>query len=189
MFRCLAWKWISIGCPENEKSLEKLGYQTEIVFENDKVICDDKDVTKEIRSESISKNASKISSFPIIRDLMKKQQITLVESVSNHGSFKGAVLEGRDIGTVVFPGAEFKFYIDAPPEVRAKRRLKQLRRVGSKINFDEILVALQKRDYQDKNRLVAPLKPAADAVVFDTGLMKEDQVLKTLRNFILKKSK
>ena len=187
MFRCLAWSWTAQGCPESDESLEKLGDQTRIVFENEKVICDYTDVTQEIRTERISAKASKISGFPLIREVMKKQQRALVEEVRRSESYRGAVLEGRDIGTVVFPAAEFKFYVDASPEIRAKRRLLQLQKSGEDVDYEEVLNALRKRDFQDQNRKVAPLKPANDAIIVDTGRLTADGVLENLLNYILKK--
>ena len=186
MFRCLAWTWWNSGCPESDESLAKLGDQTSIVFGNQKVICDDTDVTQEIRTERISRLASKISRFPLIREVMKKQQRVLVEEVRKSSSYRGAVLEGRDIGTVVFPTADFKFYVDASPEIRAKRRLLQLQVRGEDPGFEEILCALQKRDYQDQNREIAPLKPAEDATIVDTAELSAEQVLEYLLNCVLK---
>ena len=92
----------------------------------------------------------------------------------------GAVLEGRDIGTVVFPDAEYKFYVDASPEIRAKRRMLQLQERGENVNFEKILTAIRKRDFQDQNRKVAPLRPAEDALIVDTGNLSADQVLEHL---------
>ncbi len=89
-------------------------------------------------------------------------------------------MEGRDIGTVVFPDAEFKFYVDASPEIRAKRRVLQLQERGENANFKKILTALRKRDFQDQNRKVAPLRPAEDALIVDTGNLSSDQVLEHL---------
>ena len=186
MFRCLAWSWAAQGSPESDESLEKLGDQTKIFFENEKVICDDTDVTQEIRTEQISTQASKISLFPSIREVMKKQQRALVEEVRRSESYQGAVLEGRDIGTVVFPAAEFKFYVDASPEIRAKRRLLQLQERDEEVNYEEILTALTKRDFQDQNRKVAPLKPAEDAIIVDTGMMSAEEVLEHLLDCVLK---
>ncbi len=89
-------------------------------------------------------------------------------------------MEGRDIGTVVFPDAEFKFYVDASPEIRAKRRMLQLQELGENVNFEKILTALRKRDFQDQNRKVAPLRPSEDALIVDTGNLSADQVLEHL---------
>ena len=180
MFRCLAWRWGKQGCPESDHLLEELGDQTRIVFKDEKVICDDNDVTQEIRTERISGLASRISRFPLIREVLKKQQMALVEEVRKSSSYLGAVLEGRDVGTVVFPVADFKFFVDALPEIRAKRRMLQLRERGENANFEEILVDLRKRDFQDQNRKVAPLMAAEDAIIVDTGILSTAQVLEHL---------
>ena len=86
-------------------------------------------------------------------------------------------MEGRDIGTVVFPAADFKFYVDASPEIRAKRRLLQLRERKEDADYEKILTDLRKRDYQDQNRKIAPLKPAEGAIIVDTAMLCVDDVL------------
>ena len=96
------------------------------------------------------------------------------------GNYKGAVLEGRDIGTVVFPSADHKFYLDASPEIRAKRRYLQLLKKDVDAAFQEILSAILERDHQDKNRSLAPLKAAEDAKIIDTGNMNIDEVMQHL---------
>ena len=184
MFRCLAWNWERQGCPENEESLIKLGDQTKIIFDNEDVICNGTFVTHLIRTENISRQASKISLFPSIREVMKKQQRQLVEKIKKLKKYQGAVLEGRDIGTVVFPGAEFKFFLDATPEIRAKRRMLQINEDGDNSNYEEILEALNNRDYQDQNRKVAPLKPAIDAIIIDTASLSVSQVLENLLSHV-----
>ena len=102
MFLCLALSWGKQGCPESDLSLKRLVEQTSIYFEDGKIFCDEVDVTDEIRSEDISSLASKISLFPSIREVMKTKQRVLVKEECEAGNYKGAVLEGRDIGTVVF---------------------------------------------------------------------------------------
>lgn len=185
MFRCLAWNWERLGCPENNESLLKLGNQTEIIFENDNIICNGTSVTHLIRTENISRQASKISLFPSIREIMKKQQREIVEKVKKTKNFQGVVLEGRDIGTIVFPEAEFKFFLNASPEIRAKRRLTQLNADGVNSNYEEILEALNNRDFQDKNRKFAPLKPAKDAIIIDTASLSVFQVLEKLLSHVI----
>ena len=177
MFRCLAWSWAAQGCLESDEFLVKLGDQTRIVFENEKIICDDTDVTQKIRTEKISAQASKISCFPSIREVMKKQQRALVEEVRRSENYQGVVLEGRDIGTVVFPAADFKFYVDASPEIRAKRRYLQLRESKEDADYEKILTDLRKRDYQDQNRKIAPLKPAEEAIIVNTSKLSAEDVL------------
>ena len=180
MFRCLALSWGKQGCPESDLSLQELGEQTRIYFEDEKIFCDEIDVTDQIRSEKISSLASRISLFPSIREVMKKKQQAMVKEECEAGNYNGAVLEGRDIGTVVFPSADHKFYIDASPEIRAKRRYLQLREQDVDVDFHKILSAIYERDNQDKNRSLAPLRAAEDAMIIDTGKMNIDEVMKHL---------
>ena len=180
MFRCLALSWGKQGCPKSDLSLQELGEQTRIYFEDEKTFCDEIDVTDEIRSENISSLASRISLFPYIREVMKKKQRSLVKEECESGNYKGAVLEGRDIGTIVFPDADHKFYVDASPEIRAERRYLQLREQDVDADFQEILSALVERDHQDKSRSIAPLRAAEDAIIIDTGNMSIDEVMQHL---------
>ncbi len=115
-----------------------------------------------IRTEEVGMRASNMAKLPVVRDFLKKAQQRLGEKVS-------LVAEGRDMGTVVFPQAENKFFLDATPRVRAERRWAQLEEMGQKENFHTILETIQKRDQQDRNRKTAPLRPAEDAHVIDTG--------------------
>ena len=187
MFRCLAWNWERQGCPENKESLLKLGNQTEIIFENEDIICNATSVTHLIRTERISRLASKISVFPSIREVMKKQQREIVKKVRKLKKYHGAVLEGRDIGTIVFPEADFKFFLEASPEVRAKRRMLQIHGDVDNSNYENILEALNIRDNQDKNRKVAPLKAAEDAIIVDTASLSVTQVLENLLSHFFNK--
>jgi cytidylate kinase len=117
---------------------------------------------------------------------MKKKQRELVEDVRNSGSFSVAVLEGRDIGTIIFPNAEIKFFVDADPEIRAQRRFDQLLQKSEEVEYDIILQALRERDAKDRNRSIAPLVPAEDAILVDTSNMEEQQVLNTMLQHIEK---
>ena len=180
MFRCLALSWGKQGCPESDLFLQELGEQTSIYFEDEKTFCDEIDVTDEIRAEDISSLAARISLFPSIREVMKKKQQAMVKEECEAGNYKGAILEGRDIGTVVFPSADYKYYLDASPEIRAERRYLQLQRQNVDLDFKKILSAIRERDHQDKNRIIAPLKAAEDAITIDTGNMNIDEVMKHL---------
>ena len=177
MFRCLALSWGKHGCPESEFSLRELGEKTRIYFEDEKTFCDEIDVTDDIGSEDISSLASRISLFPSIREVMKKKQRALVKEECEAGNYKGAILEGRDIGTVVFPSADYKYYLDASPEIRAERRYLQLQGHNVDLDFEKILSAIRERDHQDKNRTLAPLKAAEDSITIDTGNMNIDEVM------------
>ena len=178
MFRCLAWRWQQLGTPDNEEIIKQLGDSVVIEFKPDgRIFCDEHDVTELIRQEEISALASAISKYPVIRHAMKSQQRQLVDYVCEKGSYSGAVLEGRDIGTVVFPNADYKFFVDADPAIRAKRRYDQLTEKGQQVDYEEIFAALKQRDHQDRNREVAPLKAADDAIIVDTGNLSIEDVL------------
>lgn len=104
----------------------------------------------------------------------------LTEKMREVGMDGGIVMEGRDVGTVVFPDAEMKFYLDASAEERAKRRVKQLQEVGKKADYDQILAMIKERDYRDSHRAASPLKPADDAVIIDTSALDMQQVIGTI---------
>lgn len=116
----------------------------------------------ELRSEPVSKIASMISAYPAVRAaLLERQQ----EFAGQPG---GAVLDGRDIGTVIAPDADLKLFVTASPEIRAERRLKELQGRGMNAHYEEVLADIHSRDERDSTRDIAPLKPASDAVVLDT---------------------
>jgi len=117
----------------------------------------------ELRSEPVSEIASRISVYPEVRAaLLERQQ----DFAAQDG---GAVLDGRDIGTVIAPGADVKLFVTASPEVRAQRRLKELEARGMPAHYEEVLADIHARDERDSTREVAPLRPAADAVLLDTS--------------------
>lgn len=117
----------------------------------------------ELRSEPVSKIASIISSYPSVRTALFKRQRDFARQDG------GAVLDGRDIGTVIAPDAEVKLFVAASPEVRAQRRVKELEKRGMRAHYDDVLVDIHARDERDSHRAVAPLKPAPDAIILDTS--------------------
>ena len=126
---------------------------------------------EELRSEPVSKIASMISAYPSVRSaLLKRQQ----EFAQQEG---GAVLDGRDIGTVIAPGAEVKLFVTASPEIRAKRRLSELERRGMRAHYEEVLADIRSRDARDANRDVAPLKQASDSLLLDTSDLTPEQAI------------
>ena len=126
-----------------------------------KVFLDGKDVTKTIRTPELTKNVFRVAQNPAIRRVMVKKQRIL-------GRKQGAVMEGRDIGTVVFPKADYKFYLIADPRLRAERRYKELIAAGKQVTLKEVIRDQKKRDAKDRNRKVGPLKKAKDAFLIDT---------------------
>lgn len=121
-------------------------------------------VEKEIRSMEVSNHVSAIAAIPFVRTAMVDQQQKM-------GKEKGIVMDGRDIGTVVFPDAELKVFVTASAEVRAQRRYDELKGKGMEADYDEILKNVQERDYLDSHREVSPLKQAEDAIVLDNSTM------------------
>ena len=117
-----------------------------------------------IRSIEVSSNVSKVAAIPFVREAMVEQQRLL-------GKEKGVVMDGRDIGTTVFPDAELKVFVTASPEVRAQRRYDELKAKGMAADYDDILKNVQERDYMDSHRAVSPLRKAEDALLLDNSEM------------------
>lgn len=135
-----------------------------------------------LRDESVGNLASEISVFPEVREsLLQFQRDFAKEGPSNH---RGAVLDGRDIGLVVLPEAPCKIFVTASPEVRAKRRLKELHEKGIDSIYETILEDIKVRDARDRNRDVSPLRPADDAFILDTSTLGIDEVIEKARLFI-----
>jgi len=130
----------------------------EILGGNVHVFIDDEEVTKEIRTQHVTKLVPVVAALPLVRT-------HLVEKQRQMAAAGGVVLDGRDIGTVVLPNAEVKIFLTATPEVRARRRMKDLVKAGEYPDFDTLLTDIKERDYADSNRAVAPLRPAEDAVI------------------------
>jgi cytidylate kinase len=131
---------------------------------------------EELRTEPVSKIASAISAYPSVRAaLLKRQQ----DFASQPG---GAVLDGRDIGTVIAPGAQVKLYVTASPEIRARRRQQELLGRGMNVHFEDVLADIHARDERDSNRVAAPLRQAPDALLLDTSeLTIEEAIAAALR--------
>ncbi len=128
------------------------------------------DITSEIRTNEIGQLASKVSTISEVRRILVEKQRELGNLAS-----KGAVLDGRDIGTVVFPNADIKFFLTANPEARAKRRYEEDMEKGFAVSYEATLAEINKRDERDMNREDSPLRTASDAVVIDTSEMDEKQ--------------
>jgi cytidylate kinase len=126
-------------------------------------------VENEIRTLEVSNNVSFVSALPFVREFLTQQQ-------KNMGKKKGIVMDGRDIGTAVFPKAELKIFLTASPEVRAQRRFDELVAKGDKdVKFEEVLKNVQERDYLDTHREIAPLRQADDAIVIDNSHLTKDE--------------
>lgn len=147
-----------------------------------KLLLNDSDITENIRSTNINENVSEVSAIKIVRDFMVKFQREMSDDID-------CVLEGRDIGTVVFPDADFKFFIIASDEARANRRLDDLIKVGDKNpgDFEVVLKELIIRDHKDSTRDHSPLKKADDALVIDTTHLTINEVVNEIVNTVNQK--
>lgn len=135
------------------------------------------DVSEAIRTPEMSRGASRVSAQQPVREKLWELQRRI-------GREGGIVAEGRDIGTVVFPEAECKFYLDATPEVRARRRCEELRGKGLAVDYTSTLEEVQKRDRDDQQRALAPLRPAPDAVIIDSTDLTPDEVVEVLLRLV-----
>jgi cytidylate kinase len=140
-----------------------------------RVFLNQKDVTDEIRRPDISEAASVVSTIPEVRRRMVALQQEIGRSVKN-----GCVLEGRDIGTVVFPGADLKFFLTAKPEARARRRFEEEKSKGRNASYEEILAEINKRDQRDVSREDSPLTIPENAFVIDTSELSLEEVLEIM---------
>ena len=145
------------------------------VDENILVRVNGEDWTKKIREHHVSKLASDISKHGVIREYLKKMQRDIVTS-------RWAILDGRDIGTVIFPEAALKIYLTASAEVRGQRRYDELISKGESVELADIVADIKSRDYQDMNREIAPLKQADDAVLVDSSEITIEQVVDSIMN-------
>jgi cytidylate kinase len=174
MYRAFALKALRAKLPLDESArLEDLAAKTAIRLEpgeeENRVLLDGEDVTGLIRDQAVTDAASRVSVWPAIRAWMVRLQQQM-------GAQGGVVMEGRDIGTVVFPQAQVKIFLDAAPEVRGMRRYDQL---GPKpaIQPEEVIRDLRARDERDRNRADSPLKPASDAVLLDSTNLTLEEVV------------
>ncbi|MDD4225886.1 MAG: (d)CMP kinase [Mariniphaga sp.] len=174
--------WIVNGQTNNKKILGGLS-DIRITFQWDEAagknttFLNGENVEEEIRKLEVSQNVSPISTLAEVRHEMVKQQRA-------NGLKKGIVMDGRDIGTVVFPDAELKIFMTATPEIRAQRRYNELIEKGTEVNFQEILRNVEDRDAMDSTREISPLKIADDALILDNShLTREEQLLWSLDRF------
>jgi|SRR5271170_3956426 len=184
MYRAFALKALANGIdPGDAASLERLAASTEIVLEpaaaGNRVLLDGTGVTERLRDAEVTQAASRVSVHASIRAWM-------VDLQREMGKAGGVVMEGRDIGTVVFPDADLKFFLDASPEARSQRRYEQAS--GSEIAASESISAVSKelreRDDRDRNRKDSPLRPASDAVIIDSTALTLDEVLGRIESIV-----
>ncbi|UKH14277.1 (d)CMP kinase [Actinobacillus pleuropneumoniae] len=160
---------------DDEDALAEIGRRLDVKFVPKdgeiNVILNGENVGDQIRTAEAGQNASKVAVFPKVREALLQRQ-------RDFSTSKGLIADGRDMGTVVFPEAQVKLFLDASAEERAKRRVKQLQEKGFNANFDEILAEIKERDFRDRNREVAPLVPAKDALLLDSTSLSIDEVVR-----------
>jgi len=152
--------------------LSRIHIHFQVVGEENRVFLDGQDVSSDIRAPEISMGASQVSSRPVVRAGLLALQRRLALEAEN-----GAILEGRDIGTVVFPDADAKFFLQASPEVRARRRFEELFQKGVEATLEQVLADQMQRDKDDSARAVAPLKAAEDAIRVDSSALPLSEVV------------
>ncbi len=148
--------------------LPNISAEIKFIDEAQHVFINGEDVSDKIRTEEISRAASKVSAIPKVREFLLELQRGFAKKYN-------VVMDGRDIGTVVLPNAQVKIFLTASAEERAKRRYKEQIERGLDVSFDEILADIKERDYRDENREIAPLKPAEDSILVDTSNLNIEQ--------------
>lgn len=181
MYRAITLKAIEQGLDLNdEKALAKMAAASQIEFKNDHVFLDGQDVTEKIRSLEVGKTVSLVSRWPAVRKIMVGHQRKIAQQAGN------IVVEGRDTGSVVFPTADLKIFLTASLDVRAQRRLLELKEKGLQVDLDTIKQEIATRDKIDSKREASPLVKAADAVLIDTSDKTVEDVIKLVLNLVSK---
>jgi cytidylate kinase len=178
MYRALAWKALRDGVPlDSSSELETLARKTRIdlVYKENAmhVLVDREDITGQIRSATVAQGASRVAAVPAAR-------VPLVAQQRRAGEAGGVVMEGRDIGTVVFPHADLKIFLEASAEVRAERRLQEHLAKGELFDHAQVLQEVHERDQRDRQRKGSPLVRAADAVLVDNSAMDAEETARVI---------
>lgn len=177
LYRTIAYIAVREGGDLSTKELLKRVDAQSIDYKDGAVQLNGEALGDVIRTEAISQKTSQLSKEPVVRDYL----LSLQRRLAKDG---GVVMEGRDIGTVVLPSADVKFFLTASEEERARRRYEQRLAFGEAVDMETIKADIHARDERDKNRAVAPLKQAADAILVDSTAMSEEEVLDTMVNYV-----
>jgi len=174
-------KGLAFDGEEILKMTETLDFSFKQVEDTNKVFVNSEDLSSSIRTQEVSKLASDVAKNGKLREILVKKQRELALKHS-------VVIEGRDIGTVVFPKAKIKLFLTADPKIRAERRYNELLAKGLDISFEKVLEELKDRDFNDSNRKESPLRQAEDAVLVDTGYLSIEEVINKVINIIKEKT-
>jgi cytidylate kinase len=178
MYRAVGWKANLEGIPlDDERAVADLAQRTDLVVEGGAVSIDGHDVTRAIRTPEIDKAAAAVARLPRVREILVARQRTC-------GEAGGVVMEGRDIGTVVFPNADVKIYLDASAEERARRRAGDAAHTGGQAGREAVAASIAARDQSDTTRTISPLMIAPDAVHIDTTGMPIQQVVDAVMELV-----
>lgn len=186
LYRVVAFNMVNINGDVNRKSDIDFAIKTAKKYLTPELL-----EQPELRDEEVAQMASKVAAIPEVREALLEEQQAFAKNPPH--SSVGAVLDGRDIGTVVCPDADIKLFITASPEVRAKRRFEELKEAGKNISYEQILSDIKERDIRDATRKIAPTKPAEDAIIIDTSNLNKDEVIslviKEIKNHMASKAK
>lgn len=183
-YRCVALETLrkNVNLEEQEEII-KIANEIDIQINNngnrDIVLLNGKDVSEEIRTKEVTAIVSQISSIIPVREKMVEVQRKLAKG-------KDIIVEGRDIGTVVFPNADLKIYLDANEEIRAKRRYEENKQKGINTTYEEVLENVRMRDYNDMHKAYGALKRAEDAIIIDSSNLTIDEVVAKIKTLIKK---
>jgi cytidylate kinase len=181
MYRAVGWKAVHEGVSlDDEAAVSALAERSHIIVEGGKASIDGHDVTQAIRTPEIDKVASSVARMPRVREVLVARQRRM-------GEYGGIVMEGRDIGTVVFPNADLKIYLDASAEERARRRLNDPAHSGGQAGEAAVAASIQARDRSDTTRPASPLTMASDAVLIDTTGVPIAQVVERVMTLVHEK--
>jgi CMP/dCMP kinase len=182
MYRAATWKAIRAGIDFGDReALARSAGGMDIRFRGGRVFVDGEDATEEIRTSDVTNSVYRLADVQGVRDAMVRQQRKL-------GANGGIVAEGRDIGTIVFPDAEVKIYLDASVSERALRRFRELEKKGVKTSLEEVEREIEERDRRDRSRKIAPLRAAEGAVVLDTTDMTIGEVVFAVVEIVSKRA-
>ena len=181
MYRSVTWKWLQTGKNFDEKAIGELSQSMVIEFRPEgnvnRVFVDGFEVTDAIRSAEVTANVSKVAAIGKVREAMVDQQRRM-------GETGGVLMDGRDIGTVVFPKAQLKVFLTATVEERALRRYRELVAKGADVDLAQLQEEIALRDKQDMERAISPLRQAEDALYLDTSDMNIEQVVAAIKQLV-----
>ena len=184
LYRTVGLKLLNLNCTaDNEEEVSNILKNTTVELKyingEQKVFLDSEDVADKIRTPQASMMASKCSALPIVRSYLLDMQRDIAKNNS-------IIMDGRDIGTVVLPFADVKIFLTASSKARAERRYKELIEKGINVEFNDVLSDIEKRDYNDSNRNIAPLKPSEDSVFVDTSELSLEESIQLVYDIVIK---